>query len=129
MSEIIRIRLWLILVLIIFMSLSVGCGERAVEQVEEQYDKTIGESNRAAVDANLITIDGSVRIYLAATGGSPSIEGLLDSGYMNSWPAGPDGVTYELADLNGKTAAVAIRNSAGSWWTAAEEQVSAPVKW
>jgi len=128
-SKAIFFRIILVLALVLFLIVTAGCGEKAADQVQEQYDKTIGETNRVSVDANLTSINVSIRMYSSNNADSPSIDDLLDSGLVMSWPAGPDGVSYELVEKDGKTVAVANRNNAGAWWTAAENQVAYPVEW
>ena len=123
------IRILLALVLICCLILAAGCGEKAADQALEQYDKTVGEANRVSVNTNLTNINGSIRIYASNNTGSPTVDDLLNSGLMVSWPQGPDSVTYELAEKDGKTVAVANRNNAGDWWTAGEDQVAYPVQW
>lgn len=123
------IRILLALALTCGLILAAGCGEKAADQALEQYDKTVGEANRVSVNTNLTIINGSIRIYYSNNTGSPTVDGLLNSGLMASWPQGPDSVTYELAEKNGKMVAVANRNNAADWWTSGEDQIAYPVQW
>ncbi len=60
------------------------------------YKHMTTKANRASVEANLRTIDSAIVQYRAANKGSvPAAQGDIST-YLQEWPTGPDGVTYQI---------------------------------
>jgi len=88
------------------------------------YKHMTTKANRASVEANLRTIDSAIVQYRAANKGSvPAAQGDIST-YLQEWPTGPDGVTYQIDGGRGQ----ANRNTAGAWYTGAVAK-KLPIIW
>jgi prepilin-type N-terminal cleavage/methylation domain-containing protein len=97
------------------------------------YNHATTKANRAAVEANLRTIDSAIMQYGAANKGAKPADTAAGSGgtlmtgssrYFQEWPSGPDGVTYQINGGRGQ----ANRNTAGAWYTGAVAK-KLPIIW
>lgn len=92
-----------------------------------KFSSTTGNANRTAVEANLRVIESAATLYEAENGVAPeSISKLVEEGFLQSAPEGPDKVTYNWNKDAKK--AEASKNSSGSWWTD-DDTISLPVDW
>jgi type IV pilus assembly protein PilA len=87
------------------------------------YRQSTTQANRRAVEANLRTIDSAIMQYGASTEGAIPLQTDLDN-YLQEWPAGPDGVEYDVSD-DGR--AIISQVSTGEWFTTSDE--SLPITW
>lgn len=92
-------------------------------------------ANQRAVEGNLRTIDGAISMYRAnnPTGTIASGGTELHGGYIQTWPTGPDKVTYQVIG-DGTTGApykaqVTKHNDTGAWFpgTAGSATLSLPI--
>lgn len=88
------------------------------------YSDNTTQAKRAAVEANLRTIEAAIMQYGAANEGAiPKKDDDLTT-YLQTWPEGPDGVEYDVSD-DGR--AVISQVSTGEWFTTSDE--SLPITW
>ncbi|WP_051273676.1 type IV pilin protein [Desulfotruncus alcoholivorax] len=98
------------------------------------YNSTTAKANRAAVEANLRTIDGAIMQYQANTGNTttaPTFSGDnpdLVPNYLATWPTGPDGVIYSITTSAPFRATVTKGSNTGAWFTPTSA-VSLPITW
>ena len=93
-----------------------------------KFSSTTGNANRTAVEANLRVIESAATLYEAEKGVVPvSIDKLVEEGFLQSAPKGPDKVTYKWNEDAKK--AEALKNGSGSWWTTNDDTISLPVDW
>ena len=87
------------------------------------FSNNITWANRTVVEANLKTIDSAVMQYKAANnkGAIPNKADL--SSYLQEWPAGPDGVEYDVSAGR----AIISKEGTGDWFTTSDE--SLPITW
>ena len=81
-------------------------------------------ANRTVVEANLRTIDAAIMQYGAANEGAILKKADDLSTYLQTWPAGPDGVEYDVSDTG---RAIISQLSTGEWFTTSDE--SLPITW
>ena len=96
------------------------------------YNSVTTTANRNAVAANLRTIDGAIMQRSTSATDAPThgAGGNLVGTYLQSWPEGPDGVTYEITGagtVDSPYKAVAKKGTAGDWFTAGDK--SLPLTW
>lgn len=97
------------------------------------YNSVTTNANRRAVEANLRIIDGAIMQFSTNSTKEPThgSSGNLVGTYLQSWPVGPDGVTYEITGdgtASSPYRAVAKRGSnTGTWFTG--DVKSLPVTW
>ena len=74
-----------------------------------------GNANKKAAEANLRIINGAIMMYTANNEGSTPAKADLEGGYLQEWPEGPDGVTY---DVGGSPLAATITEGTdtGPWF-------------
>ena len=98
------------------------------------YNHTTTKANRASVETNLRIIDGAIIHYRTANNGSTPANTAAGSGgalmtagsaYLQVWPSGPDGVTYQIDGGRGQ----ANKNTAGSWWYTGDAAKKLPITW
>ena len=89
------------------------------------YRQSTTQTNRRAVEANLRTIESAIMQYGSTNEGAiPDEEDLVP--FFQNWPAGPDGVEYEIAE--GRATIKTL--PAGSNWTGnASTGDSLPITW
>ncbi|MEW5922006.1 MAG: type II secretion system protein [Bacillota bacterium] len=93
------------------------------------YNSVTDNANRKAVMANLRTIDGAIMMYQSNTSGGTPVQADLEGAYLQSWPSGPDGVTYSI----GGTPLVGIATkgaTTGAWFGAGPYTTATiPAEW
>lgn len=97
------------------------------------YTNVTTRANRASVEANLRTIDGAISAYEAAndvtTIDATGVTAIKTAGsYLQTFPTGPDGVTYDISTTTGK-ATVSKGTNTGSWYTPTATATSLPITW
>ncbi len=62
------------------------------------YNSVTDKANVSATEANLRTIDGAIMMYQADNDGTlPTSNVDLEGDFLQEWPTGPDGITYEIS--------------------------------
>jgi prepilin-type N-terminal cleavage/methylation domain-containing protein len=87
------------------------------------YNSTVIHAKRLTVEANLKTIDSAINQFYTKNEVTVQLKNDLD-GFLQEWPAGPDGVEYDISDGR----AVISEKGDGDWFTAAEGD-SLPITW
>lgn len=100
------------------------------------YNNVTKQANQKAVEANLRTIDGAIMQYKAVNdgaspaSGTPAATGWAKD-YLQVWPTGPDGVTYEVGTGDNADKAIAKAKAGdggtGSWFGTGDKTL--PVSW
>lgn len=101
-----------------------------------RFTGATANANRKTVEANLRTIDGAVAMYEANKGSKPADKEALThetDGTLQSWPTGPDGVTYDLNATSKRaeaTRSTTEGSKTGSWWKdTVGDTVFLPIDW
>lgn len=87
------------------------------------YNNVVIHAKRLTVEANLKTIDSAINQFYTKNEVTVQLKNDLD-GFLQEWPAGPDGVEYDVSDGR----AVISKAGNGNWFTAAEGD-SLPITW
>ncbi len=96
------------------------------------YNNVTQKANRSSVEANLRTIDGAIMQYGAVndgavppdtTAGNGGVLMTASGSYLQAWPSGPDGVTYQIDGGRGQS----NKNTAGAWYTGTARKL--PITW
>jgi prepilin-type N-terminal cleavage/methylation domain-containing protein len=90
------------------------------------YNSVTTDANRRAVEANLRTIDGAIMQFSTNSTEAPT-QVNLDGTYLQSWPVGPDGVTYSVSDEAPYKAIATRGEKTGPWFTEGDKWL--PVTW
>lgn len=88
------------------------------------YSNNTTQAKRTAVEANLRTIESAIMQYGSTNEGAIPKKADDLSTYLQTWPAGPDGVEYDVSDTG---RAIISQLSTGEWFTTSDE--SLPITW
>jgi prepilin-type N-terminal cleavage/methylation domain-containing protein len=93
------------------------------------YKSVTDKANKAAVEANLRTIDGAIMMQQSQTAAAAApTKVLLEGIYVATWPVGPDATTYSITAA-APYKATATKVGTPSWWGTTASPISLPITW
>jgi len=97
------------------------------------YNNVTEKANRAAVEANLRTIDGAIMMLTASepnfSGNADAVIKKLTDDYLQVWPEGPDGAKYGIS-INGTDVTTARGTvTVNKTWSGNLSKKSLPITW